>query len=253
MANTADTSIAGKIVEVTFTGTGADWNHSTDGGFDAMYVKSIIWHPSGADDVLVVNEGGVDGPSIVHWKAYADLVTNGGFASATTGWIPYSASTLSSEAGGQTGNCLKILCNGTNNPGARQDSIAVNEGMKYKLSFYHKDIDSTSDNPKYGVYDESNTSWIRTITAETASATWTQVFYIFTAPTGCAAVRIYLQHTAAAGDADAYYFDTIALDELPINKQISFGDKGVPLKPYIDITDCTFSDITAIKIIFILE
>lgn len=252
MANTADTSKAGKIVEVTFTGTGADWNYSTDGGFDEMYVKSIIWHPSGADDVLVVNEGGIDGPSIVHWKAYADLVSNGGFASATTGWTAERSATLSSETGGQSGNCLKVLENGQDNPQARQE-IAVVEGKAYKFAFYHKDIDSASDNPQWRIYDQSNGAAIKDWTSATVSATWVKVSFPFIAPAGCTAARLYLRHAATNGDADAYYFDTVTVEELPLDKQISFGDEGVPLKPYIDISDCTFSDITATKIIFILE
>jgi hypothetical protein len=72
MANTADTSKAGRIIQVTYTGTGADWNYKTNGGFaSALWVDSIIWLPSAANDILIINEGGIDGPSIVHWKASA--------------------------------------------------------------------------------------------------------------------------------------------------------------------------------------
>ena len=72
MANTADTSKSGHVMQITYSGTGADWNYLTDGGFiGAIKLAGIIWLPSGANDVLVINEGGIDGPSIVHWKATA--------------------------------------------------------------------------------------------------------------------------------------------------------------------------------------
>ena len=56
MANTADTTKNGLFVQVTYSGSGADWNYSTDGGFTArgMKVKSIQWHPTAANDILVI-------------------------------------------------------------------------------------------------------------------------------------------------------------------------------------------------------
>ena len=251
MANTADTSIAGKIVEVTFTDSGADWNYSTDCGFDEMYVKSIIWHPSGADDILVVNEGGVDGPSIVHWQAYADLISNGGFASATTGWTAGASAVLASVTGGQSGNCLRITENGEIDPNARQTGTTI-AGKPYEVSFYVKQGDestwsgylyganlgATYINPSGAGGDEATSAWVKHPFAFMALDTATSLYF----------------KQKCAKDAGTYiHFDTVILKELPINKQINFGDKGVPLKPYIDISDCTFSDITATKIIFILE
>ena len=73
MANTADTLKAGNVIEVTYSGTGDDWNHKDDGGFNhPIKVKSIIWYPTANNDKLVINEGGNDGPSIVQWEASAD-------------------------------------------------------------------------------------------------------------------------------------------------------------------------------------
>jgi len=71
MANTADTTKSGKVVQVSYTGSGDDWNHLTNAGYAHMHVRAIIWLPSGANDILVINEGGLDGASIVHWKASA--------------------------------------------------------------------------------------------------------------------------------------------------------------------------------------
>jgi hypothetical protein len=76
MANTADTTKAGHFVQVMYSGTGADWAY-TDMGFGsgAVKVKSIMWFPTATDDVLIINEGGIDGPSIVHAKAADDTDT----------------------------------------------------------------------------------------------------------------------------------------------------------------------------------
>lgn len=74
MANTADTARNGKVIQVSYSGTGADWNYSTNGGFVSgthMAIRAIIWLPSGANDILIINNGGNDGASIVDWKASA--------------------------------------------------------------------------------------------------------------------------------------------------------------------------------------
>jgi|GEM_PF-4500669 len=69
MANTADTTLSGNFLQVTYSGTGADWSHDTDGGFkNGMWVKAITFHPSAQNDELIINEGSVDGASIMHVK-----------------------------------------------------------------------------------------------------------------------------------------------------------------------------------------
>ena len=71
MANTADTTKDGNVINVTYSGSGDDWNYSDDGGYSVMKIRAIIWLPSGANDILVINNEGIDGASIVHWKASA--------------------------------------------------------------------------------------------------------------------------------------------------------------------------------------
>jgi len=64
MANTADTLEANGVIEVTYTGTGANWNISTDlSGYDnGMVVQSILFVPSLAADQLIIREGSTSGP-----------------------------------------------------------------------------------------------------------------------------------------------------------------------------------------------
>lgn len=64
----------------------------------------------------------------------SELVTNGGFASDTTGWT-LSNSTLASVAGGQSGNCLQVTNNGTFQGYAYQ-TITTVVGTRYYLTYY---------------------------------------------------------------------------------------------------------------------
>ena len=70
MANTV--TFQGKIIQITPDGT-QDWYPSsttTGEGLglptDWICVKSIAFEPSAANDALVINEAGTDGPSIMH-------------------------------------------------------------------------------------------------------------------------------------------------------------------------------------------
>ncbi len=131
-----------------------------------------------------------------------------------TSWTFAAAALLSTEAGGQVGNCMKVKENGADLPYARTDFCTVSPGKIYKLSFYHKDIDGTADNPQWRVYDITNLADIKSWTTETAAAAWTQVIFTFEAPAGCVQAQIRLKHQAANGDADAYYFDEVTLYEI---------------------------------------
>ena len=67
---TATTTQAGHVVEVTYDASGDDWDYTDAKGTDVgMRTRAIIWLPSAADDQLIINEGGNDGPSIVDWTA----------------------------------------------------------------------------------------------------------------------------------------------------------------------------------------
>lgn len=67
MANTADTSKAGNILQVTYTASGADWNYATDGGFGTgpIWVKAISWKAGADGDILKIREGSNTGPFIL--------------------------------------------------------------------------------------------------------------------------------------------------------------------------------------------
>ena len=135
----------------------------------------------------------------------------------TTGWSIGNSAVLSSEAGGDTGNCLKVLESGANSPNATKDAISVTPGDSMKFSFKHKDIDGTSDDPIYGIWDNANAAWIA-YTTVTANAAWTQIEYLFEVPAGAITLKLLLVHSATSADGDAYYFDDVTF-----KKQNSLG------------------------------
>jgi len=65
MANT--TVIKGNVIQIT--GLDADWNGSTETGLSNMRISSIQFNPSGADDEMIVHDGGIDGVTIFHMKS----------------------------------------------------------------------------------------------------------------------------------------------------------------------------------------
>ena len=71
MANT--TAINGRFIQIT--GLDADWLYSSDLPValqSGLSVKSIQFNPSAASDVMVINEGGINGASIFHVKCTGD-------------------------------------------------------------------------------------------------------------------------------------------------------------------------------------
>ncbi len=201
----------GKVISYT-TLTG-DWDTG-----DATGVVTIgaVSHDFAFIDNETITFGGVE-TAIINMPDSAvqvGLVQNGGFAAATTGWDVLNSATLSSAVGGEVGNCLKVLENGADNPGAKQSGISVTGGKIYKLSFRHKDIDGTSDDPAWYIYDNDAVAFIKALTVETANAAWTPVTFTFKAPDDSTDVEIGLRHRAGNGDADAYYFDEVTLYEI---------------------------------------
>ena len=71
----------------------------------------------------------------------SDTVTNGSFTSDVTGWTA-SSSTLTSQTGGQSGNCLQILNSSATQGHAYQAQTTV-LGTWYRQSFYQKNGTTT--------------------------------------------------------------------------------------------------------------
>ena len=74
MANTADTVEKDGTIQVTYSGSGADWDYATDTPAYATsgYLCTAITHHGKDTDEIIINEASNDGPSICHWLLGAD-------------------------------------------------------------------------------------------------------------------------------------------------------------------------------------
>ena len=137
----------------------------------------------------------------------SDLATNGGFASDTAGWTPDANATLTSVAGGYSGNCLK-LASGVGGDGYCYQQYASFVATKmYRLDFWVKDIDVST--PKFTVHvndqnDMTGIYWLEG-SASTAQADWKGYSYTFEAQ-GTTANIILRGETSKN-----VYFDSVAL------------------------------------------
>lgn len=147
-----------------------------------------------------------------------ELISNGGFDSGTTNWTG-SGCTLSSDSGGQSGNCLTITMASGNTQSAKQVfSEAVIPGRTYTLTAYVKS--GTSGNEAFFIEaTSSNKAVSYGQTAETSTASWVQHTLQFT--TLDENIEIYLVKNSAT--AGTMLFDTVSLS---IDSAIYQGASG---------------------------
>lgn len=152
-----------------------------------------------------------------------NLLSNGTFDSATTGWTAENA-TLSSEAGGQSGNYMKILNTGAAS-GRGYASATTVSGKWYELIFYAKngagDV-AEAVQVKIGtgttgttIYDKFN------MTGSVGGAdAWTRYSVIFLASSTTTYISFYVG-TATANDYAMV--DTVGLYSAPVGKILHIG------------------------------
>lgn len=176
---------------------------------------------------LFFNNLQVDFESGVGTSGGTERVSNGGFDSATTGWTAANGATLASIAGGQSGNCLRVTCDGTNNPYAYQDRNVVG-GRSYTLTAYVKA--GTEATYKVMMYDQTNGSDLGSEQAEETAGDWsTLVTITATIPATCRVIRIYLQQIATAGAGTTMLFDTVSMKDNESDSpdaSLSWSDDG---------------------------
>lgn len=147
----------------------------------------------------------------------SETVTNGEFTTDTTGWYPGNAAVLSSVAGGQAGNCLKVQADGTDDPFAYQ-TISVIEGQLYLATVYVKQGDEATYH--FQVRDVTHSQDIQILANREATSSWVKQEMLFEVPNGCTQIYIGLYCVTTAGSAKYMLFDTVSM------KQVSLmGDK----------------------------
>ena len=152
----------------------------------------------------------------------SELVTNGGFASDTSNWTAVNAAILSSEAGGQSGNCLQVLENGTASPIAQQTVGGLTINQIYQFSLYVKK--GTGTNFRARIVCNSVTYGPSEGAGRAAPAGWTQFKIVFKA--GATTAIISLEAKVAASSGLTQLFDGISLQAVTNtpNNMIDFLD-----------------------------
>jgi len=136
-----------------------------------------------------------------------DLISNGDFTSATTGWTAGN-STLSSIAGGHSGNCLQIAETDGVNPGTAYQDITTTVGRLYHISLYFKA--GTAAAGKFYVGTTASPASLYT-SAALSDVAWTQhqAWFMATETT----TRITLESTdATVGETSL--FDVVSVGEV---------------------------------------
>ena len=147
-----------------------------------------------------------------------ELISNGGFETAGGGgadvWANWTESansgTIENETGSvNSGSDAAKLTSGASDDTRINQDITVSAGSRYWLNFYSR-VDSGDGAGRYTVYDVDNTTYLATLASTGASTTSYEIVeYIFTAPTGCSTIRIYLY--ASGTNTDVAYFDDVSV------------------------------------------
>lgn len=181
-----------------------------------------------------------------------ELVTNGTFDVNTDGWTAVVA-TLSSEAGGESNNCLKNLSIGGGGAWlsqARQE-VTVTPFIKHKLSFYFKKGDSTngklyiddtafSRDPTSGdlyySYNMTDVAWTE-YTAEFVPTTSTIYLMLENNDTGAHSLFDEVSIKAFKGGNLSVGNDLYVVNDVSIGEVLSVGGVDFPLDDFIYVSD----------------
>lgn len=141
-----------------------------------------------------------------------ELLIDGDFSAPdpNDAWTLGNNATLASVAGGKSGNCLQITCDGAANPSAYQESVVV-AGASYKFQGYVKA--GTEATYRVIIHDVTNekTIWTSGELEETAGDWSTKIEKEFVVPSECVLVRTYLYQQAALGAGTTFLFDSVTL------------------------------------------
>ena len=164
------------------------------------------------EQILGGTSGATADVNMPNSAAGVDLVQNGDFSVDTDpppGWTLVGTTTLTTEAGGQVGNCMKMVVAG---PGEGvYQAITVEAGKIYKLTYYYNN--TAGDVAQWGIYDVTNATWIKAIAdlADSPGAWSSAQTFTLEAPSGCTQVRLYFLGKA---NTDVLYYDEISLYEI---------------------------------------
>jgi hypothetical protein len=140
----------------------------------------------------------------------ANLINNGSFDSATTGWTPNDAA-LASVSGGIWGKCLEITSTGGDNQHATQ-TITLIPGNVYSCSSYVKIGTSVDTLSEISIIDLSSGEMMIGIALD-AGGSWRMMQSDFFASDSDAYVRL-MKNSAHAASPGTMLFDQVSLVDI---------------------------------------
>lgn len=152
-------------------------------------------------------------------------VSNGGFTSSTDGWGVLITGTLTSESGGQSGNCLQIESTDSGTNGAAQ-ILRVIPGDTVQLTVYAKAGTEATYRVRVLEYAGGTYLYDSGSLEETAGDWSTQVDSgVLTIPSNCTRIRVEIFMTAT-GASDTFFFDTVVCTVYPAKPRIYVHTSG---------------------------
>lgn len=140
------------------------------------------------------------------------IVTNGSFATATTGWTSALTGVLSSVAGGHDGNCLKIE-NGAAAYGYAYQTMTTVIGTWYRISIYGKNGTATAK-LRIGTTAGGN----EILSKDIGGADWTNYIFYFRATTTTTYIRLSLSNVIT----ETAYFDEVVIQSWVSERTINW-------------------------------
>ncbi len=211
-----------------------------------------IWQDTTEEEQLLeIDVDEVDTAYALNITEYsANMISNGGFDSSTSGWVAMNAGcTLASIAGGQDDNCLEL----TRVSGSMQFAmpvlnLTVIEGETYRVTVWVKS--GTSGDESFHV-DITGDEWaLLSIIEGTTSDTWTQyqASFVATAYQVTEGFKVYLRkNTSTAG---TMLFDSVSMQRVSSGEKNIIGISSVTRNDYIMPSDQYSLDAPNSNIIF---
>lgn len=169
---------------ISYTTASGTW---AGGNAAGILTVGALSHDFAFVDNEVLTFGGVETAAVnmADSAVQVGLLQNGGFAADDDpphGWEQGTGATITTEAGGKVGNCMKVAADGSGDRRAYQIFTTV-IGKIYKASFYAKDSGTSSGDIKIGTTYNDDTYYNSGTISDAAWTLYTATFEATTTTT----------------------------------------------------------------------
>jgi hypothetical protein len=205
--NSLGTASTSSHVWTDYTSSKPPWigarntNDSWSEGIQGSIQNLKVWNKYLTTTEIKDDYSGASVPFKYKGANQTNMLTNPNFDSNTSSWTAQNSS-LSSDSGGQSGNCLTVTRSGSSDQSAYQEITSV-IGKRYRMTAYVKS--GTSGNESFNILLYTGSD--NTITTGTSSGSWVQYSVEFTA-TGTTMGAKLRKNTSTAG---TMLFDTVSV------------------------------------------